>query len=543
MKKILILLTALICITNVETNAQDSLYLIGTITGESTEKQITNVKGIGDINGDGYDDFMVSSRTGKLVRDQGIVKLYLGASDGNLIPDITFHYPGADTLNYFGTASGIGDINNDSYDDFAITGLFADYSGYGKGKVFIYLGGSTIDTIPVKEFYEPLWIEDDFGYPTEAVGDINQDGYDDFIISSPYNWSNGRGYAYLFWGGDTISWARCDTISGDLFYPQSFANIGDINNDSFDDIAIGVIENPIYSDSGKVFIYYGGNQMNTQPDTIIINDSLSYDFGRIIKNAGDLNNDGIIDFFVLGGGYMSLYSGLYNHTSINVSLLGFGGFLNIEADLDINSDGYNDFVIGNTNYLRADSVWVGGIFIYLGSDVLDTVYNLKFEGETRGSEFSKIMSHSDINGDGYDELIVLSPSYPDFNNPKGKVYIYSYKRITDVKEGIKNTPNSFQLYQNYPNPFNPITKIKYAVPIVADALNASTTNILLKVYDVLGNEIATLVDGQKHPGIYEVELDGSNLSSGVYFYRLQVGNPSANSGRGYSETKKIILLK
>ena len=77
-----------------ETNAQDSLYLVGTITGESYENRITDVKGIGDINGDGYDDFMISMRTGKKVRDEGIVKLYLGSADGNLIPDITFHYQG-----------------------------------------------------------------------------------------------------------------------------------------------------------------------------------------------------------------------------------------------------------------------------------------------------------------------------------------------------------------------------------------------------------------------------------------------------------------
>ena len=85
-----------------QTNAQDSLYLVGTITGESYEKRITSVKGIGDINGDGYDDFMISMRTGKKVRDEGIVKLYLCSADGNLNPDITFHYPGKDSLNDFG---------------------------------------------------------------------------------------------------------------------------------------------------------------------------------------------------------------------------------------------------------------------------------------------------------------------------------------------------------------------------------------------------------------------------------------------------------
>ncbi len=85
-----------------ETKAQDSLYLVGTITGESYEKRITNVNRIGDVNGDGYDDFMVSRRTGFTTRDQGITQLYLGSATLDLIPDVIFHYPGNDTLNEFG---------------------------------------------------------------------------------------------------------------------------------------------------------------------------------------------------------------------------------------------------------------------------------------------------------------------------------------------------------------------------------------------------------------------------------------------------------
>jgi type IX secretion system substrate protein len=102
-------------------------------------------------------------------------------------------------------------------------------------------------------------------------------------------------------------------------------------------------------------------------------------------------------------------------------------------------------------------------------------------------------------------------------------------------------PLDYGLEQNYPNPFNPTTKIKYAVPRhgrqanVAEALNASTTNILLKVYDVLGNEITTLVNEQKSPGVYEVEWNAGNQPSGVYFYRVQT--------ESFSKTMKMMLLK
>jgi hypothetical protein len=88
-------------------------------------------------------------------------------------------------------------------------------------------------------------------------------------------------------------------------------------------------------------------------------------------------------------------------------------------------------------------------------------------------------------------------------------------------------PKDFLLEQNYPNPFNPSTKISYQLP------NAG--NVTLKVFDVLGREVATLVDEYKNAGRFEVEFNANNLPSGVYFYQLKAGE--------FVETKKMILLK
>lgn len=96
-------------------------------------------------------------------------------------------------------------------------------------------------------------------------------------------------------------------------------------------------------------------------------------------------------------------------------------------------------------------------------------------------------------------------------------------------------PDGFVLYQNYPNPFNPTTKISWQSP-VSDWQT-------LKVYDVLGNEVATLVNEYKKAGNYEIEFKTRNLTSGLYFYRLQAGDPSTGSGQSFVETKKMILLK
>ncbi len=97
-------------------------------------------------------------------------------------------------------------------------------------------------------------------------------------------------------------------------------------------------------------------------------------------------------------------------------------------------------------------------------------------------------------------------------------------------------PQKFYLYQNYPNPFNPVTKIKYSIP-VGSPLSRGGRGVLvtLKIYDALGNEVATLVNEEKPAGSYEVTWNADGLSSGVYFYQLK-----ANS---YVKTKKMILLR
>jgi ligand-binding sensor domain-containing protein len=99
-----------------------------------------------------------------------------------------------------------------------------------------------------------------------------------------------------------------------------------------------------------------------------------------------------------------------------------------------------------------------------------------------------------------------------------------------VPSDIKNeqtAPNVFSLFQNYPNPFNPQTKISWQSPVASHQT--------LKVYDVLGNEVASLINEFKNPGSYEVDFNASKFSSGIYFYQLKAGD--------FVETKKMILMK
>lgn len=104
--------------------------------------------------------------------------------------------------------------------------------------------------------------------------------------------------------------------------------------------------------------------------------------------------------------------------------------------------------------------------------------------------------------------------------------------ITNIVSEPIVTADEFELFQNYPNPFNPSTKIKFVLP---NAGTSSVKYVELKIYDVLGNEIATLVSEEKPAGSYEIEFHGENLSSGIYIYRLTSG--------GFTQSKKLILLK
>jgi hypothetical protein len=127
----------------------------------------------------------------------------------------------------------------------------------------------------------------------------------------------------------------------------------------------------------------------------------------------------------------------------------------------------------------------------------------------------------DVDGDG--DMDVLSASRDD-----NKITWYENLLIVGIDDNnFLDVPVQFRLYNNYPNPFNPTTTISFSIP--------ELSLVTLKVYDVLGNEIITLVNEEKPTGSYEVEFDAKELVSGIYFYKLQTGD--------YTNTKKMILFK
>jgi hypothetical protein len=152
---------------------------------------------------------------------------------------------------------------------------------------------------------------------------------------------------------------------------------------------------------------------------------------------------------------------------------------------------------------------------------------------TTGKSVNIITTH--IVGRGYDHLNSIT-RVKSFSSAVETFYKSNFKNIPVSVEDEISEPivSSFQLYQSYPNPFNPITNISFYIPDFGF--------VSLKVYDVLGNEIAALVNEEKPAGSYEVQFDGSSLSSGIYFYQLRT-MPVGRQTEKFSSVKKMILLK
>jgi hypothetical protein len=109
----------------------------------------------------------------------------------------------------------------------------------------------------------------------------------------------------------------------------------------------------------------------------------------------------------------------------------------------------------------------------------------------------------------------------------GGVWIYVDSTISGITNSNTASPDKFLLFQNYPNPFNPGTNIRYQI--------INNSYITLKIFDILGKEIAALVNEKQNAGIYNIEWDAENYSSGIYFYKL--------TADGFTDIKKMVLLK
>ena len=185
-------------------------------------------------------------------------------------------------------------------------------------------------------------------------------------------------------------------------------------------------------------------------------------------------------------------------------------------------------------------------FIVGNFGVTDLSTNQNF---SRTSWWYDYFSGDSVNVINLSESITLEP---------GDFKIYTTTKLPTPEAGIlldveqieNEIPTSFTLEQNYPNPFNPSTIIKYSIPFVISIPTSRERNLFvsLKIYDVLGREIKTLVNQEQASGVYQVNWNGDDsygnkVSSGIYFYKINAGDPSSSSGQSFILTKKMLLIK
>jgi len=199
---------------------------------------------------------------------------------------------------------------------------------------------------------------------------------------------------------------------------------------------------------------------------------------------------------------------------------------------DVNWDQFDNLVIKNTNQ-QSEVIEIGAYANDVNWDQFDNLVIKNTNQQTDGIEIGAYVN------DMVDNILLNASIKDDFDNMTeinlesnlDNVIIYAERNSNNLDNGglkfIGTYPRKPILNQNFPNPFNPITNITYSI--------ATNTHVSIKVYDITGKEITTLVNEYKTLGHYSISFNGSNLSSGFYFYRISAGD--------YTEMKKMSLLK
>lgn len=404
--------------------------------GEFQNQLGSSISAAGDVNGDGYDDYIAGAPAyGDFAR--GRAYIYFGSAIPDTLPDITIN--GFTDNSWFGwSVAGLGDVNADGYDDIAISA--PEYNS-SQGRVFIYLGGAVMDTVHDLKMSGVTTVSR-FGHSISSAGDMNGDGYSDIVIGSP-SYQSSRGRTNVFFGGspmDTVSDYNYGGSNIDDNLGISVACAGDINGDNYSDILIGVSG---YSTSGAVYIVYG-NTFNLY----LIEEPIDFDyFGYSVSGAGDVNGDSFSDFLV-GAPYKNsrgqayLYFGGSELISSPVEFTGteyeFG--YSVSGSGDVNNDGYGDLIIGERGFQNNH----GRAYIYFGGYEFDNSHDIVLNNLYMYEEFgTNVRNAGDINADGTDDVLVGSPVNDLYGGSAGAVYLYlsSPPSVKPIFISVKDVPN------------------------------------------------------------------------------------------------------
>lgn len=525
--------------TDISISTDNNLKIIGLNAIASFGFNIST----GDINNDGYDDVILTTGNTWGILEQAKAFIVFGSESIASFNQIDINFNNDNTLTITSGIEGdtsenprreffslISDLNGDDYDD-VILGTHRDLGDTvdtSLGEVFIIWGSSDladIDTLDLTDNNTDLLYIKDRDYGSHfgnslASEDINNDGINDLIVGAPnysrHNSTTRDGPLYIFFGKQSLS--DVDTIETTLNRDQYFRiyynsqpgyeNLGitlvasDLNNDGCGDIIAGIYDESI-EDPGRVvsnYIIWG--KTDFQPgDSLIFQDGQEH----ITKISGGIMIEP-------------------NHASITFNSTGTG---------DIDGDGNLDIFIGSSSSDTENGTQSGKLIILqdenISSDLnsidllIDSIQITEVIGAFAYDNIAHVVISGDVNGDNFDDIII------SVSDRLGKIYIlYGKDRSTSVKEeNNPETPSVFELGQNYPNPFNPVTTIKYYLPI--------STHVTLTVYNILGQEVARIVDSYMPAGYHSVKWDASKVASGTYIYKIVAGE--------FIDVKKMVVIK
>ena len=362
-----------------------------------------------------------------------------------------------------------------------------------------------------------------------------------------------NGNSYNFWSINHEESDVAYSIIGYTLYNKNMEILGKdtvLNNSNIHSQLINILRltdssNIMYYRNGSEIILQlldvNGNKLKENRLNFGINSQLSLyrvNDKSFLINQADKNQyfnrdlDPVSEIFTL---YYDLYIGNNRFLRIHKDYVYNNYYAEIkDSSGSIISDnrvaGYNDYLINKIKTFRLPDE---GFIIVYGNTELLYARAFSSEGIAKADPF---LIHSDIVSSKKEPVLYVNNNSILFawadNRNKEKGYdiygsVFNLSKLVSVNEKKSETPYNFNLSQNYPNPFNPTTTIKFTIPARAD--------VQIKIFNILGKEVATLVNEEKSPGEYEIKFDASGLGSGIYFYKIQAGS--------FSQICKMLLLK
>ncbi len=481
----------ILCLDGAGNGTTDTLWSFSTYVSNYSAGSIggTNDYGVqdalaiaNDLNGDGYNDVVIATGGGN-------EHVYaLDGTNGNILWQYGTDDPGSYGLGDFQSVDARLDFNNDGVPDVL---AIADGNNLGTGyqKAFLF-DGSTGTILWTYSYPGP---NPSFGKSVKAIEDVTGDGVPDAIIAVGNNGSTDLATYCLDGTNGSVVWYR----SALQYEPKELVIL------------------PVPGETPDVVVaeYFSTiRRLDGETGNVV----WSYFFGGLsgiiqMHRIPDVDDDGIDDVV------------LATFTNMTVCLSGATGnpiwshSMNFQYDVavtnDLNGDGYADVILatGTNNPTN-------GTFYCLSGKDGQALWSVNLNGD----RFNTVSSMPSIDGNASDELLTATKYGRIFCYSGGEVSALPHHRVEYT------TPFSFELNQNYPNPFNPTTTITFTLP--------KQSVVTLRIYNVLGQEVATLVDHQVlGAGHHQVQFRGKYLPSGVYIYRLET--PTGVLQR------KMILMK